>query len=202
MTDHLEVGVPDPVADSRLGAGEEVVKHGDFVSEEHEAIDEMRTDEASTTGDKDTLALRGRQEPHGRETRERGVRDRLRLGIVDGLRLVRLRTSGERGVVGVRNLVLPRRILRVLRVVRAKVQRAQGVDGDLRVEAEALEADGLDLLALVVDNVNLRTMSSTRRARRGARLTVEGDMMAGRGKDGWAADAPRPILFPRDGPLI
>ena len=57
MADHLEVGVPDPVADGRLGAGEEVVEHCNFVPEEHEAIDEMGADEASTTGDKDALAL-------------------------------------------------------------------------------------------------------------------------------------------------
>lgn len=51
MPDHLKVGVTDPMRNGGSTAGKEVVKNGDFVSEEHESIDEMRTDETGTTGD-------------------------------------------------------------------------------------------------------------------------------------------------------
>ena len=35
MSDQLEVGMPDPVADGGLGAGEEIVDDGDLVTQEH-----------------------------------------------------------------------------------------------------------------------------------------------------------------------
>ena len=74
--------------------------------------------------------------------------------------------------------------------MRAKVQRAQGVDRDLRVEAEALEANGLDLLALVVDNVNLRAMSSARRAQRATDRGGRHDGGQRQGRMGYRRAAP------------
>ena len=41
-------------------------------------------------------------------------------------------------------------------IVRSKVQRAEGVQGDFAVETEALKADGGDLLAALVEGVDLR----------------------------------------------
>lgn len=36
---------------SGSGTGEEVVKDGDLVTEEHQSVDQVGTDETSTTGD-------------------------------------------------------------------------------------------------------------------------------------------------------
>jgi hypothetical protein len=62
VPDHLEVGVTNPVRDlvsakpgttthGSPGTGEEVVEDGDLVTEEHETIDQVRSDESSTTSD-------------------------------------------------------------------------------------------------------------------------------------------------------
>ena len=69
MTNELEIRMADPMTDGGLRTGEEVIEDGNFVAEEHQTIDQVGADEASTTGDKDALALRRRQELHGRETR-------------------------------------------------------------------------------------------------------------------------------------
>ena len=64
MSDHLEVGVTDPVGNlisARFevvqltthggpGSGEEVVDDGDLVSEEHQSVDQVRSNESSSTG--------------------------------------------------------------------------------------------------------------------------------------------------------
>jgi len=57
MSDHLKVGMTDPVADGGLGASEEVIDDGDLMAQEHQAIDEMGPNETSATGNQDTLAL-------------------------------------------------------------------------------------------------------------------------------------------------
>lgn len=67
MTDHLKVGVANPVTDGGLGAGEEVVEDGNFVTKEHEPVDEMRSDEASTASDEDALPVGRREKLDGRE---------------------------------------------------------------------------------------------------------------------------------------
>ncbi len=88
MTDKLKVRVPNPMANCGLGTGEEVIEDCDFMSENHQTVDKMGTNETSATGDKDALALGRREELHGWEAREGGVRDRLSLGVVDRLGLV------------------------------------------------------------------------------------------------------------------
>lgn len=60
VSDHLKVGVTNPVADGGLGAGEEVVDDRDFMPEEHKTIDKVRSDKTSATSDKDALAVGGR----------------------------------------------------------------------------------------------------------------------------------------------
>ena len=57
MPDHFEVWVSDPVAHVRARAGEEVVEDGNFVTEEHKSVNEVRTDEASATGYEYALPL-------------------------------------------------------------------------------------------------------------------------------------------------
>jgi hypothetical protein len=44
------------MGDAGLGTSEEVVDYGDLMTEEHETINEMRTDKAGATGDKNALA--------------------------------------------------------------------------------------------------------------------------------------------------
>lgn len=85
MANHLEVGVADPVANGGLGASEEVVDDCDFMTKDHETIDEMRSNESSASCDKDALALRGGKQLDGRETREGGIRDRVCLWVIDRL---------------------------------------------------------------------------------------------------------------------
>ncbi len=75
----------DPVRDARLGTGEKVVEHGDLVTEEHKAVDQMGSDEACTTCDKDALTAGLWEELDGGETAESSVGDGLRLRVVDGL---------------------------------------------------------------------------------------------------------------------
>lgn len=167
MTDHLKVGVPNPVTDGGLGASEEVVQYGYFMPEKHETVDKVRTDKPRTTSDEDTLPLRRREELHGRETTQGGVRDRLGVGVVDGLRLVSVQTLGEARVVceffgidfvdlfdGGREDIM-----------RPQVERPQEVDRDFAIKTESLETNGFDFLAILVERFNLQrtTVRSTKR---------------------------------------
>ena len=56
VPDQLEIRMADPMGDTRLGTGKEVVEHRDLVAKEHETIDQMRTDKAGATGDENALA--------------------------------------------------------------------------------------------------------------------------------------------------
>lgn len=124
VSDHLKVGMANPVADRSLGAGEKVIDNGDFVAQEHQAVDEVRSDEPGTAGNQDALALGWRQELNGWETREGRVGDRLsiwvkyRLGLVNsgllgGLLLLRTLLGGIGGTWGGQD------------IVRAKIQRSE-----------------------------------------------------------------------------
>jgi hypothetical protein len=75
MADHLKVRVTNPVTYSRLRAGEEVVKDGDFVAKDHETVHKVGANKASTTGNQDAFALGRRKELDRRESRECGIRD-------------------------------------------------------------------------------------------------------------------------------
>lgn len=57
VPDHLEVRVADPVAYVRTRTSEEIVKYGDFMTQKHEAVDQMRADKTGPTGDKNALAF-------------------------------------------------------------------------------------------------------------------------------------------------
>jgi hypothetical protein len=85
VSNQLKVGMADPVRDARLGAGEKVVEHGDLMTEEHKAVDQMGADEACATCNDDALTARLGEKLDGGETTEGGVGDRLRLRVVDGL---------------------------------------------------------------------------------------------------------------------
>lgn len=75
MADHLKVGVAAPMSDGGLGTGEEVIEHGDLMAKKHQAIDQMGADEACAAGDKNALALVGRDELNGGKAGEGGVGD-------------------------------------------------------------------------------------------------------------------------------
>jgi hypothetical protein len=85
MTNQLKVGVANPVRDARLGTSEKVVEHGNLMTEEHEAVDEMGADEACAPCDKDALTACLGEKLDGGETAEGGVGDGLRLGVIDRL---------------------------------------------------------------------------------------------------------------------
>jgi hypothetical protein len=85
VTDHLKVGMSDPMTDGSLGTGEEVVEDGNVMTKEHKAVDKVRPNETSAASDQDALALGGRKKFDGREASESCVRDRVVLGVIDGL---------------------------------------------------------------------------------------------------------------------
>lgn len=85
VADHLKVGVTDPVRDRGLGAGEEVIEDSNFMAEEHQAVNQMRPDETGTTGNKNALALRWREQLDGREAGEGSVGDGVAVGVEDRL---------------------------------------------------------------------------------------------------------------------
>ena len=143
--------------DGCFGPGEEVVKDGDFVTEDHEAVDEMGADEAGTAGDEDALALGRREEFDGREAGEGGVGDRLAVGMEDGLGLVGSVRAGELRVLDL--LLLDVLVLFGVGgddVVRAEIEGAEDVEGDFAVEAEPLEADSVYDIAALVERADLR----------------------------------------------
>ena len=67
MVEELEVLVSDPVLDVSLATGEEVVCDGDLVPVHHEAVNQVRTHEASAPCDQNTLTLLVVTELHLRE---------------------------------------------------------------------------------------------------------------------------------------
>ena len=162
MTDHFEIGVANPMANVRARARKEVVEDGDFVAEEHQSVHEVRANKPSTTSDKDAFALRRRQEFDRRKTAEGRVGDGVGVGVVDRLGLVHVCVPASEEVILVvylndrlLDLILP--ILRCRRlgrvdIMRAEVEGAECAEGDLRVEAEAVETDGCDFLAVLVDS--------------------------------------------------
>lgn len=163
MSDQLKVGVTDPVIDGGFGSREEVVQHGDFVPEEHQTVNEMRSDESCASGNKDAFARCWREKFDRGETRKGGVGDRLGLGVVDRLRLIRRVALNEPGVLGFCLCVGFGYLFLTLAsghdVVRAQVKRPQNIDRDLTVEAKTLESDRFDFFAVLVQSANLCSRS-------------------------------------------
>ena len=85
MANKLKVRVANPVADSRLGSGEEIVQNMDFMAKNHEAINEMRPNETCATSDEDTFSCGWREETDRGESREGRIRDGVILRMIDRL---------------------------------------------------------------------------------------------------------------------
>lgn len=83
VSDEFKVGVTDPVRDVGSGSSEEVVEDGDLVSEDHESINQMGSDETSSTSDQDSLSLSVWEEGDRSESGHGGVLDQSRLGVED-----------------------------------------------------------------------------------------------------------------------
>jgi len=158
MSNHLKVGMADPMADGGLGTGEEIINDGDFMTQEHQTVDEVGSNETSAAGNQDTLALRWGQELDRWETRESGVGDRMGVWVEDGFGLIGGKTLGE--------LCVQFCLLRILfgevgvawgghDIVGAKVKRSEEIDGDFTVEAKTMETDGLDFLTGLVQDPDL-----------------------------------------------
>jgi hypothetical protein len=88
VSDHLEVGVSDPMANGGFRPSEEIVEDGDFVAEKHKSVDEMGSDEPSTARDKNALALRWRKQLDGYEAGEGGVGNGVGIGMENRIGLV------------------------------------------------------------------------------------------------------------------
>ena len=143
----------DPVTDGGLGAGEEIIDDGDFVTQEHQAVDEMRSDKTSAAGNQDSLALRRRQKLDRWETRESRIGDRVGVWVEDRFGLVRGKTLGELRV----QFFLLRILLGEISVargghdiMRAKIKRSKEINGDFAVETKAIKTDSLDFLTGLV----------------------------------------------------
>lgn len=124
------------------------------MAKEHKTVNKVRADEACTTSYEDAFAGRRGQELHGRETGQSGVRDGLRVGVVNRFGLV-IGALGKLGMV-VYSCRDRLEIVGFQDIVRTKIKSTEGVDGDLRVETEAGEANGGDLFAILVQSFNLR----------------------------------------------
>lgn len=150
VANELKVGVPNPMADGGLGPGEKVVEDMNLVAQDHEAIDEMGADKASTTRHKDTLPLRRGKQFDGRETRKSGVGDSLVRGVIDRLGLIR----GVRLALEESKVFLFRRLIARVSggcdIMRAQVERAQDINRNFRVEPKLLGTDAVDLLSVAV----------------------------------------------------
>lgn len=85
VADNLEVGVANPVRNGSPATGKEVVKDGDLVTQKHESVDQVGTNETGTTGDEDSLTLRVGEELDRGELGDSGVLDRVGVGIVGRL---------------------------------------------------------------------------------------------------------------------
>ncbi len=55
------------------------------MTQNHKSVNQVRADETGATGDKNALALRGREKLDGREAGESGIGDGLRVGVEDRL---------------------------------------------------------------------------------------------------------------------
>ena len=158
MSYHLKVGMADPVTDGGLGAGEEIIDDGDFMTQKHQTVNEVGSDEASAAGNQDTLALRWRQELDRWETRERRIGDRVGVWVEDGFGLVGGKPLGEPSV----QFFLLRVLLGEIGVawgghdiMRAKIKRSEEINGDFAVEAKPTKTNGLDFLTGLVQNPDL-----------------------------------------------
>ena len=85
VADQLKVGVSNPVADGRLRTREKIVNDGDFVPQEHETVHKMGTDEAGASCYQNAFPRRWGEKSHRRESREGGVRNRVRVRMKNGL---------------------------------------------------------------------------------------------------------------------
>ena len=88
MPDQFKVGVSNPVTDSSLGSSEEVIKDSNFVSEEHQPVNQMGAHKSSATSYENALSGRRGKELHRRETGEGSVRDGMTVWVEDRLGLV------------------------------------------------------------------------------------------------------------------
>jgi hypothetical protein len=119
----------------------------------------MGTDESGTTGDENALTLGGGQQFHRWEARECGIGDGLCIRVVYRLGLVAC-TLREACMLNVLKLFFTVCVLLCgMHVVGSQIERAQGIEGHLAVETEALEADGGDLLAVLVEGFDLASDS-------------------------------------------
>ena len=75
----------NPVRDAGLGAGEEVIEHGNLMTKEHKAVDQMGADKACASCHKDALTAGLGEKLDRGETAEGGVGNRLRLRVIDRL---------------------------------------------------------------------------------------------------------------------
>lgn len=132
----------NPVADGSFRASEEVVQDGNFVTEEHEAINEMRAHEACATRDKDALTLAWGEKFDWRETRECGVGDGIILSIVDRFALIGRTGASEESVLFCLLLGRLSPVSSGGHVMRTKVEGTEGVDRYLRIEPKLVRAHG------------------------------------------------------------
>lgn len=85
VSDHFKVGVTDPVGNGGSGTGEEVVHNSDFVTEEHQSVDQVGTDETGAASNEDSLSLSVGQQLDRGELGHGGVGDGVVFLVEGGL---------------------------------------------------------------------------------------------------------------------
>jgi hypothetical protein len=120
----------------------------------------MRAHEAGTTCNKDAFSSGRGEKFHRGESRERGIRYRMGVGVEDRLGLIGRMPLSEPSmllclfvveVVGVVYLVL----MYTYNIVCAEVQGPQNVYGDLTIEPETIKSNGLYFLSSLIAGADL-----------------------------------------------
>lgn len=171
VTNHLKVGMANPVADSGFRASEEVVQDGDFMTKEHQTVNEMRANEAGASGNEDALAVGWSKEPNGGETSESRVRDRVGIRVINRLGLILSVPLGKLGMLGLLVIGRGRRntLARRRDIMRTQIESTKVVDGDLAVESKSIESDRSDLFAVLVQGHDAgRSHGGGKETRKGA----------------------------------
>lgn len=159
VTDHLKIGMTEPVADSGLGSRKKVVENGDIVSKKHQSVDKMGPNESSTSGYQYALASRGRKQLDRREGSEGSVWNRVCVWVVNRLALMSSEALCEVSMYILRFGFFQRsgwrKFILFCDVVGPQIKRTQNIDWDFTVESKFVRSNGRDILAALVESANL-----------------------------------------------
>lgn len=160
VTDHLKVWMTNPVANIGFGTGEEVIEHGDLMTEKHQAVNQVRAYKASSASNQDTFALSIGEEFDGAETREGGIGDGVGARVEDGFRLVGCMASAEPCMLLLLYAICFFICIDSGNVVGTKIEGTKNIELDFRVKTETLETNGCNFVTILVEGADLEVGGS------------------------------------------